>query len=169
MAEVFIGSLTLVPYDFAPRGFEFCQGQLLSISENTALFSLLGTTYGGDGTSTFALPDLRGRVPVSFGQGKGLTERSIGESGGTASVTLSHGESAPHQHSLMAAGAVADSTNPGGGSLGEAPIYNGEAPIVQMNELAVQPAGGSMPHNNMMPYQALNWIIALDGIFPSRG
>jgi len=174
MADVFVGSLMLVPYNFAPKGFALCAGQLLPISQNTALFSLLGTQYGGDGKVTFALPDLRGRVTVGKGQGPGLSMYDMGEMAGTATETLITQEVPPHTHTLQGNVAPAAQTTPAGnsaarGGLGVS-LYSPDAQnAVAMNPQALTPAGGSMPHNNVTPSQALNWIIALQGVFPARG
>lgn len=160
MSEPYIGQITLFAGNFAPRGWAFCEGQLLSIAQNTALFSILGTTYGGDGRVTFALPDLRGRVPLHPGQGPGLSSYSLGEAAGTETVTLTEAEMPTHSHSM-----VISTTQPGG----TAKAIEGELtpnPIVAPN--AVGNTGGSQPHPNMQPYLALNYIIALQGIFPSR-
>lgn len=169
MNEAFIGQLLLVPYNFAPQGWAMCNGQLLSIAQNTALFSLLGTTYGGDGQTTFALPDLRGRVPLSSGQGPGLSNYTLGEAGGAESITLTAAQMPQHTHSANAnAGDPTDTTPtnhvPAGGSTGS---YNAAANTV-MSAGMIGPAGGSQPHENRQPYLTLNWIIALEGIFPSR-
>jgi microcystin-dependent protein len=172
MAEVFIGSLMLVPYTFPPKGWAFCQGQLLSISQNTALFSLLGTFYGGDGRSTFGLPNLQGSVAIGQGQGPGLSNYVIGQSGGASSVTLQPAETPfPHQHSIMATIAPANQTGAANSGMGRTSsnIYSGQtSPLVDMNQAALSVVGGSQPHNNLMPYLTLNWIIALQGIFPTR-
>jgi microcystin-dependent protein len=169
MAQVFLGSLMLVPYNFAPLGWAFCQGQLLSISQNTALFSLLGTQYGGDGKSTFALPDLRGNLVVSQGQGPGLSSYDIGQSGGSPFVTLTAAETPNHGHTMHGAKGGASQPAPAGAGLADAAIYsNATAPLTQLNQQALTTMGSNQPHNNMMPFQGLNWIIALRGIFPSR-
>ena len=169
MADVFVGSLMLVPYNFAPTGYAFCQGQLMHISQNTALFSLLGTMYGGDGKTTFALPDLQGSVGIGFGQGPGLSDYAQGETGGDQAVTLLTSDVPSHQHGLMASTFGATSSAPNGNSMGSAKMYSDQPPTVQMNGNAVSPQGRDQPHNNLMPYQALNWIIALQGVFPPRG
>lgn len=169
MAQVYLGSLMLVPYTFAPTGWALCQGQLMQIRSNTALFSLLGTYYGGDGVTTFGLPNLQGAVPVAQGQGPGLSPYDLGQSGGTTSVTLLSGQVPPHNHSMLATSSPASSASPANTAFAEAPIFTTDTGhVVQMNQTAIQPVGGSQPHNNMMPYQVLNWIIALQGIFPPR-
>jgi microcystin-dependent protein len=174
MATPFIGQIVLFPYNFAPRNFAFCQGQLLAIAQNTALFSLLGTTYGGNGTTTFALPDLRGRAPISSGQGPGLPNYSLGEQAGEPSHTLIISESPAHQHNLQCSADDATQGSPqnrflaspnvavGGGAV------NAYAPAANASMGATSAAGGSQPHNNMPPYLVLNYCIALTGIFPSR-
>ena len=174
MADVFVAQLLLVPYNFPPKGFAFCNGQILPISQNTALFSLLGTTYGGDGRTNFALPNLQGAVPVSQGQGPGLANYILGQSGGASTVTLQASELAAHQHSIQDSAAPFPPLggNPAGNSPGQPPaatnVYVSGNPNVQMNANVLAPAGGSQPHNNVMPTTVLNWIIALQGIFPPR-
>lgn len=171
MADVFLGSLMLVPYNYAPRGFALCQGQLMAISQNTALFSLLGTFYGGDGRSTFGLPDLRGRVPVSTGQGPGLSLYDLGQTGGEESVTLNSSQMPAHTHSLNA-GTVPPVTasSAAGNVLGQGTkIYStGTAANAQLSAGALAASGGSQPHENRMPTLTMNWIIATQGIFPQR-
>jgi microcystin-dependent protein len=161
---------------FAPRGWAFCDGQLVSISENPALFSLLGTTYGGDGRTTFGLPDLRGRVPLHAGQGPGLADRRLGHQGGVEQVTLSTNQMPAHQHTAQVNcnEGAGDSASPRGNvcsadASGMTASYH-TTPNTQMNPEAVTvaTAGGSHPHDNMPPYQAVNFIIALVGIYPSR-
>jgi microcystin-dependent protein len=172
MASVFLGSLMCVPYNFAPAGFAFCRGQLMPISQNTALFSLLGTTYGGDGKSTFALPDLQGRVSISSGQGPGLQLYDLGEMFGEETVTLLQSEIPLHTHQVFGTNQPATTAQPGSGLLGPAPVsmYNTSLPSLDatLSFSALSVAGGSLPHENRMPYLTLNWIIALSGIFPSR-
>jgi microcystin-dependent protein len=174
MSETFLAEIRIFAGNFAPRGWALCNGQLLPIAQNTALFSLLGTQYGGNGQTTFALPNLSDSVPIGSGQGPGLTDRSQGEVGGSESVTLLNNEIPSHTHTPSvgsAAGSSADPTNavwtvpPG-----RRPVaaYGGVTNTVSMYTMAIQPAGASQPHNNMQPYLALNFIIALEGIFPSR-
>jgi microcystin-dependent protein len=164
----------LVGFDFAPVGFALCQGQLLSISQNTALFSLIGTYYGGDGKSTFALPNLQGALAVSQGQGPGLNMYDIGEPGGSTTVTLTTSTVPAHQHQVLGAKGEGTVTTPSGKSLAQqtntqVKVY---APAGQNSAMNAQALGGAVgngqPHNNMMPYLGLNWIIALRGIFPAR-
>jgi len=173
MSEPFIGEIILFAGNFAPRGWALCQGQLLSIAQNTALFSILGTTYGGDGVTTFALPDLRGRVPVGQGQGPGLSNYVLGEQSGSENVTLIITEIPAHNHMVNCVNGDGDKQTPVSNLLandgsGAANPYSSLSPSGQMNPLAIQPAGGSQPHNNLQPYLGLNYIIAMEGIFPSR-
>lgn len=165
MAEPFIGQIMLFAGNFAPRGFAFCAGQLLPIAQNTALFSILGTTYGGNGQTTFALPDLRGRVPLGPGQGPGLQNRDLGESAGEESHTLIVGEMPQHAHLPQAANSD-QTTNRAAGSV----PANGGVYSTSPNASGAPTglAGGSQPHNNLQPYLGLSYCIALEGIFPSR-
>lgn len=165
--DTFLGQIMLVGFDFVPRGWAMCNGQLLSISQNTALFSLLGTQYGGDGQSTFALPDLRGRVPVHKGQGPGLRTYTQGETGGTESVTLTTNNLPSHAHPLI--GATEQSTDRPSGNV--APAVGGAygRPSVSAGMTSMTgPAGNGQPVENRPPFLAMNYIIALEGIFPSR-
>jgi microcystin-dependent protein len=174
MSSPFLGQLVLLGCNFAPKGYAFCDGQLLSISQNTALFALLGTFYGGDGKSNFALPNLQGMIPIGQGQGPGLSDRFIGETSGSEGVTLLNTEIPQHTHNVMVSAAPGNSTSPSGGEPsritgGSTPYAPAGSPLNQTmsaNSLAV--AGGSLPHNNLAPYQVLNWCIALQGVFPSR-
>ena len=174
MADPFVAEIRIFGFNFAPKGWAFCDGQLLPISQNTALFALLGTTYGGDGKSTFGLPDMQGNAPMFFGQGPGLSDRFEGEMSGSPFVTLLDSEMPIHQHALMANSATADLPTPGPNfSLARsAPFIYKVPPPAQapqpMAPQAVSPAGGSQPHNNMMPFLTLNFCIALQGIFPPR-
>lgn len=177
MSDPFIGEIKMFGGNFAPRGWALCDGQLLAISQNDALFSLLGTIYGGDGRTTFGLPDLRGRAPMHMGQGPGLTNRRIGLKGGAEAVTLATSEMPTHAHDvadLQATGNPADTSDPQGNSLAMANVYRGEAPTTQLHHGSVVltnspgPAGGSQSHANMPPFQAVSFIIALSGIYPSR-
>jgi microcystin-dependent protein len=164
MATPFIAEITLFAGNFAPRGWAFCDGQIMSISNNTALFSIIGTTYGGNGQTTFALPDLRGRVPIGPRQGPGLSFRNLGEVGGEESHTLTAGELAPHAH--PGSGAGAQTTNNPSGAY---PAKGGAYSATQSVSMGPgQPAGAGQPHNNMEPYLGMNYIIAIEGIFPSR-
>ena len=163
--EPYIAEVILFAGNFAPRGWAFCNGQILSIAQNTALFSLIGTTYGGDGQTTFALPDLRGRVPVQAGQGPGLPPVSLGEQGGAPSHTLTVNEMPQHQHQNGASAADQTTNRPTGGVVPSRGGAYGPADSAGTSTLG---AGGSQPHNNMQPYLGLHYIIALEGIFPSR-
>jgi len=169
----FLGEIDMVGFNFAPTGWAFCDGRLMSISENTALFSLLGTLYGGDGMTNFALPDLRGRRVVGAGQGPGLSNYNPGDRGGEENVTLLLSQLPQHTHPVMASGPVPPSpVAMGPGSdvwAATVPyLYNTGGTLVTMNSGAVEPSGGSQPHNNISPYLAMTYIIALNGIFPSR-
>lgn len=173
MADPFVAEIRIFPFNFAPRGWAFCDGQLLPLSQNTALFSLLGTTYGGNGMSNFALPDLQGRAPMHPGLGPGLSLHDLGETGGSDTVTLIQSEIPSHSHTLRA-GVIdpADTNVPGpnasitlstGGTLFQ-PAGN-----ATMAFETLAPAGGSLPHNNMQPYLTFYFNIALQGVFPPRG
>ena len=171
MADPFVAEIRIFPFNFAPRGWAWCDGQLLPISQNTALFSLLGTTYGGDGKSTFALPDLQGRAPMHPGQGPGLSLHDLGETGGSETVTLLQSEIPAHAHTLSTSVRPADSLNPGGLSPGTGNnMYRAAAAaaLVSTAPQALAPAGGDQPHNNMQPYLTFYFNIALQGVFPPR-
>lgn len=174
MAEPFIAEIRIVPFSFAPRGWALCNGQLMLIPQNTALYSLLGTTYGGDGKSTFALPNLQGRAPMHPGQGPGLSRHDLGELGGSETVTLLQSQIPSHTHSVRAQSGRADLYGPVGLVPGRAvggSVYRNDVDIpnaTPLNASTVAPAGGGQPHNNMQPYLALNFIIALEGLYPSR-
>jgi microcystin-dependent protein len=170
MADQFVAEIRMFAGNYAPKGWAFCNGQLLPISQNTALFSLLGTTYGGDGKSNFALPNLQACIPMQHGQGPGLTLRDLGESGGSASVTLTQAEMPQHAHALRAAASAAQNS-PAGNVLGESAatkIYGPAASLVPMADAAIAPVGGGLPHENRQPYLAVTFIIALQGIYPPR-
>lgn len=172
MADPFVAEIRMFPFNFAPKGWAFCDGQLLPLSQNTALFSLLGTTYGGDGKSTFALPDLQGRAPMHPGQGPGLSLHDLGETGGSETVTLLESEIPAHSHTLSTSVRPADSLNPGQLSPGTGNnMYTAAAgaTLVAMAPDALAPAGGDQPHNNMQPYLTLSFCIAMQGVFPPRG
>jgi microcystin-dependent protein len=153
--------------NFAPRGYALCNGQLLSIAQNTALFSILGTTYGGDGVQTFGLPDLRGRTPVHAGQGPGLSPYTLGQNGGSESVVLATNELPNHNHQINVGSA--ETTNaPSGALLAQNGSYATGSPTGQMANNAVAGTGSNLPHANIQPYLTVNFIIALQGVFPSR-
>jgi microcystin-dependent protein len=170
MSDPFVAEIRMFAGNFAPVGWAMCNGQLLPISQNTALFSLLGTAYGGDGKSTFGLPNLQGNSPMHQGQGVGLSQRFIGEMSGSDSVTLIESEMPLHNHQAKGGVALANSNSPVNNSWGGAPQlpYN-NASDGFMNPQALSISGGSLPHNNMMPYLVVTFIIALQGIFPPRG
>ena len=172
MSEPFVGEIRMFAGNFAPVGWAFCDGQLLAVSQNDALFSLLGTIYGGDGRTTFGLPDLRGRVPIHAGSGPGLTPRNLGSKGGAENVTLTTSQLPSHNHTVPASGAGANSGTPTGRvSANTAPtnVYSTSLATNQtMNNAAVSQTGGSQSHTNLMPTLCVNFIIALFGIYPSR-
>jgi microcystin-dependent protein len=173
MANPFVAEIRIFPFFFAPTGWALCNGQLMPISQNTALFSLLGTTYGGDGKVTFALPDMQGNAPMHPGQGPGLSLHDLGETGGVQFVSLLESEIPAHSHGLLSLGAQGNRTNPIGNSIARPPSGTpftppAGAPVVNMNGVVISPAGGSQPHNNMQPYLTLNFCIALQGVFPAR-
>ena len=172
--DPFVAEIRIFPFNFAPKGWAFCDGQLLPLSQNTALFSLLGTTYGGDGKSNFALPDMQGNVPMHPGQGPGLSLHDLGETGGSETVTLLESEIPAHSHTLTA------QSNPGNIKLPSAAVtlarsggaaanaYGPPNNLVLLAAETVAPAGGDQPHNNMQLYLTLNFCIALQGVFPPR-
>ena len=164
MAEPFLSEIRIMSFNFAPKGWALCNGQLMPINQNQALFSLLGTTYGGDGRVNFALPDQRGRTPIHVGQG-----HTLGEKAGATSVTLSQLHMPEHTHTAQAFSQNGDQAVPTGNILGTVNnLYNGPgANMVALNPATISNVGGGQPHNNMMPYLVLNFCIALQGIFPS--
>lgn len=174
MADPFVAEIRIFPFNFAPKGWAWCDGQLLPISQNTALFSLLGTTYGGDGKSTFALPDLQGSAPMHPGQGPGLSLHDLGETGGSQTVTLLESEIPAHSHSLNASQGDGTERTPGvaGGQLLATGVgiaqYQTPGALTTLNPGAVTSAGGDQPHNNMQPYLTFYFNIALQGVFPPR-
>ena len=175
MSSPFVAEIRIFCCNFAPKGWAFCNGQLMPISQNTALFSLLGTFYGGDGKSTFALPGLEGNAPMFWGQGPGLSDHFLGEASGVETVTLLESEMPLHGHALQASSDPADLAAPDPTrSLARSQpfVYKqpaGAAATQQLAPAAVHVSGGSMPHNNMMPYLTVNFCIALQGVFPPRG
>jgi microcystin-dependent protein len=171
MAQPYVGEIRMFGGNFAIAGWAFCNGQLLQISENDVLFQLIGTTYGGDGQSTFGLPNLAGRVPVHQGQGSGLSPRQIGELGGVTDVTLTTQQLGGHTHSIQGTQNLGNSANPGGQVLAtgtNVSMFRVIAPNVPFAAGVVTPVGGSQPHTNLMPYLPITFIISLFGIFPSQ-
>ena len=172
MSEPFVGEIRMFAGNFAPRGWAFCDGQLLAVSQNDALFSLLGTTYGGDGRTTFGLPDLRGRIPIHAGHGPGLSERRLGSKGGAENVTLTVNQLPSHSHEpVQGDNEVADDFAPADKTLANTTydLYiEGTTPNVNMSAEAVTNVGGSRSHTNLMPFLCIHFIIALVGIYPSR-
>ena len=173
MTEQFVGQIKMFAGNFAPRGYALCEGQLLSVSQNDALFSLIGTIYGGDGRTTFGLPDLRGRIPIHQGTGPGLSLRRLGEKAGSERVTISNENQLPaHNHALVADSRQATSGTPAADLVladAEFDIYSADPPDTAMaSELIVDPAGGGEAHDNVMPFVCINFIIALVGVYPSR-
>jgi len=174
MADPFVAEIRIFPFNFAPKGWAWCDGQLLPLSQNTALFSLLGTTYGGDGKSNFALPDMQGNAPMHPGQGPGLSLHDLGETGGTETVTLLESEIPVHSHAMKATvengtqGTLAPNITLATSIAGSLYQSNTNSNLVTMNPQAISPAGGDQPHNNMMPYLTLYFNIALQGVYPPR-
>lgn len=172
MADPFVAEIRIFPFNFAPKGWAWCDGQLLPLSQNTALFSLLGTTYGGDGKSTFALPDLQGRAAMHPGQGPGLSLHDLGETGGSETVTLLESEIPSHSHAMSVSSQVGLENIPTGQKPAAGDGVNLYGPansnLVAMAPQALSPAGGDQPHNNMMPYLTFFFCIALQGVFPPR-
>ena len=182
MSDQFVAEIRIFPFNFAPIQWALCNGQILPISQYTALFSLLGTNFGGDGRSNFGLPNLQGNVPVCMGQGAGLSQYFIGEQGGTQNVSLTAQEIPAHNHDFNVKPGVNATTATAGNNVFGKPIYNNQGstgPIysytttapgnTRLNPNTIGPAGNSLPHNNMMPYLTLNFCIAMQGIFPPRG
>lgn len=170
MADPFVAEIRIFSGNFAPVGWATCDGQLMPIAQNTALFSLLGTTYGGDGKSTFALPDLRQRIPLHQGQGPGLTERLLGETGGASTHALTEAEMPMHGHALRASGAAASASLANGALLAKtaipSPPYHSADALLPMAPGVIGSTGGGAQHNNLPPYLNLNFIIALQGVYP---
>lgn len=180
MSDQFLGEIRIFGCGYAPTGWALCNGQIMAISQNTALFSLIGTSYGGDGRVTFALPNLQGRIPVDQGQGSGLSPYVVGQMAGTTAVTLLSTEMAAHNHALNADKEVATSASPSGAiymrghfddgtNTGLVQAYSTQRPAATMAINATLPAGSGAAHNNMMPYLTINYCIALTGFFPPRG
>ncbi|PYS49275.1 MAG: phage tail protein [Acidobacteria bacterium] len=173
MADPFVAEIRIFPFNFAPKGWAWCDGQLMSISQNTALFSLLGTYYGGDGKTTFALPNLQGASPMFWGQGPGLSLHDLGESGGSDTVTLIVSEIPMHNHTVNCGGnfAIGDTNVPTSNIIAKSSNGNAYIPQQNLGAMAFQglpPAGGGLPHNNMQPYLTLYFNIALQGVYPPR-
>lgn len=171
MADNFVGEIRAVGFNFAPNGWALCQGQLLSISQNTALFSLLGTNFGGNGTSNFGLPNLQGSVPMDYGNGAGLTPRNLGDTGGESTVTLIDSEIPAHLHAINGDSDDATTTNAAGAlpAVTTRPTYAAASTLGPvLNSGTIELMGGSQPHNNMQPTLVVSYIIALTGIFPPR-
>jgi microcystin-dependent protein len=164
VAQPYVGEIRMFAGNFAPAGWMFCEGQLLPISENETLFQVIGTTYGGDGQSTFALPDLRGRIPIH--QGSGFT---VGETGGAEEITLTVNQIPAHTHALLASTTTATQETPSGNltGQGEVPLYGDESPYFPMHPQSISPVGGSQPHTNFQPYLCVDFIISLFGLYPS--
>ena len=171
MADPFVAEIRIFPFNFAPKGWAWCDGQLLPLSQNTALFSLLGTTYGGDGKSNFALPDLQGRAPMHPGQGPGLSLHDLGETGGSETVSLLEYEIPAHQHVLRGSLDDADLAIPAPARVlakSSSNLYAPGNPNAPLSDNALAPAGGDQPHNNMQPYLTFYFNIALQGVYPPR-
>lgn len=173
MADPFVSEIRIFPFNFAPQGWAFCDGQYLPLSQNTALFSLLGTTYGGDGKSNFRLPDLQGRAPMHPGWAPGLSQRELGEAGGESTVTLQVSHLPVHSHQAKGVAGPGTSDQASGmvwaaSSPGRPPLYGPANNLTQMSPTALSVSGSSGPHNNMQPYLTLNFCIAMQGVFPAR-
>jgi microcystin-dependent protein len=171
MSQPTVGEIRMFSGNFAPAGWMFCEGQLVPISDYETLFNLIGTTYGGDGQSTFALPDLRGRVPIHMGQGSGLSSYTIGQNGGVEIVTLTTQQIPVHNHALLASAAAGTDAGPGGNVLAASTtvaLYSAHAPSKALNAGSVSSDGGSQPHDNFQPYLCVSFIISLFGAYPSR-
>jgi microcystin-dependent protein len=176
MSDQYLGEIRMVGFGFAPKGWAVCNGQVMSISQNTALFSLLGTNYGGNGTSNFALPNLQALAPMGSGNGSGLSPRTLGETGGESTVTLLSSQMPSHTHGVNCINSAGSSNSPANSVWAAAsggrvppPVYAAAATNVGMNAVAVQPSGSSVPHNNMPPYLTIYFVIALQGAYPQRG
>lgn len=171
MSDPFIGEIKMFAGNFAPRGWALCDGQLLAVAQNDALFSLFGTIYGGDGRTTFGLPDLRGRIPIHYGSGPGLTPRNIGQKSGAENVTLTVNTLPSHGHPLQASANAGTDANPSSKVLGASPsvrLYRPVNPTAPMSTNAITQVGGSQSHPNVMPFQCINFVVALIGIYPPR-
>ena len=171
MSNPFVAEIRILPFNFPPKGWAFCDGQILPLSQNTALFSLLGTTYGGDGKSNFALPNFQGNAPMHPGQGPGLSLHDLGETGGSDTVSLLESEIPSHSHGLTASAVDGTDTKPANELLAQGvgvQVWGTNAADALMSDSAIAPAGGDQPHNNMQPYLTLSFCIALQGVYPPR-
>ncbi len=172
MSTPFVGEIKMFAASFAPRSYALCDGQLLAVSQNDALFSLLGTFYGGDGRTTFGLPDLRGRIPIHQGTGPGLSPRPIGQKAGQEEVTVTVNQLPSHTHALQSTQTGGSSQEPVGRGIapagGLADVYAEDEDAVNMNAQSISNKGGNQSHTNIMPFQCINFIIALNGVYPSR-
>lgn len=169
MSEPFIAEIRIFAGNFAPRGWAFCDGQLLPIAQNTALFSLIGTTYGGDGRSTTALPNMQGRAPMQPGRGPGLTDRRLGQRGGVETVTLTEAQMPNHNHSMMVTAEDGERRQPANNYVGRGnAVFANANNLVAMDQHTLPETGGSQAHNNLQPFLTMNFIIALQGLYPSR-
>lgn len=171
MSEPYVGEIRMFAGNFAPRGWAFCDGQLLAVSQNDALFSLLGIIYGGDGRTTFGLPDLRGRIPIHAGSGPGLSERRLGAKGGAEKITLTVNQLPSHSHPLRGSTDIATDSNPEGrvpAQTSTFDLYQSGSPSSDLANSSVTQIGGSRSHTNLMPFLCIHFIIALVGIYPSR-
>jgi len=171
VSNPFVAEIRILPFNFPPKGWAFCDGQILPLSQNTALFSLLGTTYGGDGKSNFALPNFQGNAPMHPGQGPGLSLHDLGETGGSDTVSLLESEIPSHSHGLTASAVDGTDTKPANELLAQGvgvQVWGTNAADALMSDSAIAPAGGDQPHNNMQPYLTLSFCIALQGVYPPR-
>jgi microcystin-dependent protein len=170
MADPYVGEIRMFAGNFAPAGWMFCAGQLVPISENETLFNLIGTTYGGDGQTTFALPDLRGRIPIGMGQGSGLSNRLLAEAGGVEQVALTTQQLPVHTHAMAASNDIPTLSTPASNVTGQAAakLYRAGAPSVTLHPQSLGTVGGSQPHANLQPYLCVDFIISMFGIFPSQ-
>jgi microcystin-dependent protein len=181
MGETYLGEISMGGWNFSPHGFAFCNGQLMPITQNTALFSLLGTNFGGDGTQTFALPDLRGRVPIHWGQGAGLSNYNLAQTGGAENITLTTTQIPAHSHAVNANVSIPNAASPSGASFASSPvtgsgpnasqlnIYQTNAPNgATLNAGTIGSTGSNQAHPNIQPYVAISYVIALQGIYPAR-
>ena len=170
MAQPYVGEIRMFAGNFPPSGWAFCNGQLMPIDQNTPLYQLIGTTYGGDGQVTFALPNLQSRVPLHMGSGPGLNPRTIGETGGVETVTLTTQQIPAHNHAFVVSKDQAGNTNPSTNVLGQIPggnVYIAETADTPLNAGSIGPAGGNQPHDNMTPFLCINFILSLFGLYPS--